>query len=90
MKLLGNAVVPAQARQALVSPLQKLSQRSFRWPWMAEGLGAQEPVRCPQERVLLGERLERRGDMDLRLDLPRRDPGPQSFPSWRESSGGGG
>jgi len=56
MKLLGNAVVPAQARQALVSLLQKLSQRSFRWPWMAEGLGAQEPVRWPQEGVLLGER----------------------------------
>ena len=47
MKLVGNAVVPAQARRALVSLLQKLSQGTFRWPWMAEGLGVQEPARWP-------------------------------------------
>ena len=62
MKLLGNAVVPAQARRALVSLLQKLS-RGFRWPWMAEGLGTRGPGRWPQEGVLRGGRfLGRKGD----------------------------
>ena len=39
MKLLGTAVVPAQARQALAHLLQRLARGSFRWPWAAESLG---------------------------------------------------
>ena len=53
MKLLGNAVVPAQARQALACLLQQLARGSFRWPWMAESLEGTGPVRWPQGGVLL-------------------------------------
>ena len=53
MKLLGNAVVPAQARQALAGLLQKLERGSFRWPWMAESLEGTGPARWPQGGVLL-------------------------------------
>ena len=53
MKLLGNAVVPGQARQALAYLLQKLERGSFRWPWMAESLGGKEPERWPQGGTFL-------------------------------------
>ena len=53
MKLLGNAVVPAQARQALACLLQKLERGSFRWPWMAENLEGKGPARWPQGGTLL-------------------------------------
>ena len=53
MKLLGNAVVPAQARQALAYLLQKLERGSFRWPWMAESLEGKGPARWPQGGTLL-------------------------------------
>ena len=53
MKLLGNAVVLAQARQALACLLQKLERGSFRWPWMAESLDGTGPMRWPQGGILL-------------------------------------
>ena len=58
MKLLGNAVVPAQVRCALSGSLQ--------WPWMAGNLWGGDPERWPHSGTLLAGRYhgwvrERRG-----------------------------
>ena len=80
MRLLGNAVVPAQARRALACLLRRLQRGSFRWPWMAESLDRAGPKRWPQDGILLQGRF---------LGWIRGQPGAQAGVVTADSIGRG-
>ena len=79
MKLLGNAVVPAQARQALACLLQKLERGSFRWPWMAGSLEGTGSARWPQGGILLQGRY-----MGWTREQPRGPAGEKTTAGTRQ------